>query len=152
QELASWKHIIHPDDHPAVKIARDNARSNEVVFHGLWRVRSVSGLYRWHVVKAIPSRDAPGRMVGWLGTATGVDDQQRSEERARFLAEASGVLGASLDLREVLARVCALAVPTVGELCAVHLRGPDGLSREVATVPDLVEALASPGPEELERL
>ncbi|HET9158089.1 MAG TPA: ATP-binding protein, partial [Myxococcaceae bacterium] len=152
QQLASWKHIIHPDDHPAVKLARDKARSNEDVFHGLWRLRSVSGLYRWHVVKAIPSRDAQGRMVGWLGTATDVDDQQRSEERSRFLAEASGALGASLDLREVLAQVCALAVPTVGELCAVHLRGVDGLSREVAVAPGLLDALASPGPEQLERL
>jgi PAS domain S-box-containing protein len=151
-QLTSWKHIIHPDDHPAVKLARDNARSNEVVFHGLWRLRSTTGLYRWHVVKAIPSRDAQGRLVGWLGTATDVDDQQRSEERARFLAEASGALGASLDLREVLARVCSVAVPTVGELCAVHLRSDDGLSREVAVAPDLVERLASPGPEQLERL
>jgi PAS domain S-box-containing protein len=151
-QLLSWKHIIHPDDHPAVKTSRDNARSNETVFQGLWRLRSATGLYRWHVVKAIPSRDAKGRLVGWLGTATDVDDQQRSEERARFLAEASGALGASLDLREVLARVCSLAVPAVGELCAVHLRSDDGLSREVAVAPDLVERLASPGPEQLEGL
>jgi PAS domain S-box-containing protein len=151
-QLMSWKHIIHPDDHPSVKVSRDNARSNEAVVHGLWRLRSATGAYRWHVVKAIPSRDAQGRLVGWLGTATDVDDQQRSEERARFLAEASGALGASLDLREVLARVCSLAVPAVGDVCAVHLRGDDGLSREVAVSPDLVELLASPGPEQLEAL
>ena len=152
QQLTSWKHIIHPDDHPVVKAARDSARSNVGVFQALFRVRSASGVYRWHVGKAVPSRDAQGRMVGWLGTATDVDAQQRSEERARFLAEASGVLGASLDLREVLARVCALAVPAVGDLCAVHLRGAAGLAREVAVEPDLIEKLASPGPEQLERL
>ena len=152
QQLTSWKHIIHPDDHPAVKAARDRARSNEAVFQALFRVRSASGAYRWHAGKAVPSRDAQGRMVGWLGTATDVDDQQRSEERARFLAEASSVLGASLDLREVLARVCSLAVPAVGDVCAVHLRREEGFSREVAVAPDLVERLASPGPEELERL
>jgi PAS domain S-box-containing protein len=151
-QLTSWKHIIHPDDHPAVKAARDRARSNEAVFEGLFRVRSSSGAYRWHVGKAIPSRDAQGRMVGWLGTATDVDDQHRSEERARFLAEASSVLGASLDLREVLAQVCSLAVPAVADVCAVHLRRSEGFSREVAVAPDLVERLASPGPEQLERL
>ncbi|HEY1418898.1 MAG TPA: GAF domain-containing sensor histidine kinase, partial [Myxococcaceae bacterium] len=42
--------------------------------------------------------------------------------------------------------------PTVADLCAVHLRGEDGLAREVAVGPELVERLASPGPEQLERL
>ena len=151
-QVTSWKQIIHPDDHPAVKAARDLARSNGTVFQAMFRLRSSSGAYRWHMGKAVPSRDALGQLTGWLGTATDVDDQHRSEERARFLAEASSVLGASLDLREVLARVCALAVPTVADVCAVHLRREDGLSREVAVAPDLVERLASPGPEQLERL
>ena len=152
QQVASWKHIIHPDDHPAVKAARDAARTNETVFQVLFRLRSSTGAYRWHVGKAVPTRDAQGRMTGWVGTATDVDDQRRSEQRSSFLAEASSVLGASLDLREVLARVCGLAVPTVGDLCAVHLKTDDGLLREVAVAPDLVDPLASPGPEQLERL
>jgi len=152
QELTSWKHIVHPDDHPAVKAARDRARSKQAVFEAVFRVRSASGEYRWHVGKAIPSRDALGRLVGWLGTATDVDDHRRSEERARFLAEASSVLGASLDVREVLARVCARAVPVAGDLCAVHLRRADGFLREVSVAQELLERLAVPGPEQLERL
>jgi len=152
QQLTTWKHIVHPDDHPVVKAARDRARSKEAVFQAVFRVRSASGVYRWHVGKAVPNRNALGQLVGWLGTATDVDDQRRSEERARFLAEASSVLGASLDVREVLARVCALAVPVTGDVCAVHLRRTDGLLREVSVAQELLERLALPGPEQLERL
>src|SRR5262245_48928274 len=151
QQLASWKHIIHPDDHPAVKEARDNARSKEAVFKVLFRLRSASGTYRWHVAQAIPARDAQGRLIGRLGTATDVHEQHRSEERARFLAEASSVLGASLDLREVIAQVCALAVPAVGDLCAVHLRA-DRIAGEVVVAPELQARLASRGTGELEGL
>ena len=105
-QLTSWKHIIHPDDHPAVKAARDRARSNEAVFQALVRVRSASGAYRWHVAKAIPSRDAQGRMVGWLGTATDVDESAaqrgarpvpgRRQQRARGVARPARGAGARL--------------------------------------------------------
>ena len=150
-QLTSWKHIVHPDNHAAVKAARDRARSKEAVFQALFRVRSASGPIAGTWGK--PSRAAtPGATGRLAGDGDDVDDQRRSEERARFLAEASGVLGASLDLREVLARVCALSVPAAGDVCAVHLRREDGFSREVAVAPDLVERLASPGPEQLERL
>jgi PAS domain S-box-containing protein len=152
QQLASWKQIIHPDDHPAVKVARDTARSKQTVFRVLFRLRSASGAYRWHVAQAIPAHDAQGRLTGWLGTATDVHDQHRSEERARFLAEASSVLGASLDLREVIAQVCALAVPAVADLCAVHLRADGGIARQVVAIPELQERLDSSEPEELEGL
>jgi len=151
-QLASWKHIIHPDDHPAVKAARDLARRSETNFLVTFRLRSAGGEYRWHMAQAIPTRDAQGRLDGWAGSATDVDDQHRSEETARFLAEASSVLGASLDLREILSRVCATAVPAAADLCAVHLRSDEGLVREISSVPRLAEALNPPGADPLEAL
>jgi PAS domain S-box-containing protein len=152
QQLASWKHITHPDDHLAVKAARDLARGNETNFEVVFRLRSVTGAYRWHMARAIPTRDARGRLDGWVGTATDVDDQHRSEGRSRFLAEASSALGASLDLREVLSRVCARAVPAAADLCAVHLRSDEGLVLEVAAIPRLAESLNPPGRSPLEAL
>ena len=152
QQLASWKHIIHPDDHAAVKAARDLARGKETTFEVTFRLRASTGEYRWHMSRAIPLRDPQGHLDGWVGTATDVDDQHRSENRARFLAEASAVLGASLELRDVLSRVCARAVPAAADLCAVHLRSEGGLVREVAAVPGLADSLNPPGADPLEPL
>ena len=152
EQMASWKHIIHPDDHPAVKAARDRARGNMTVFEVTFRLRSATGDYRWHMARAMPTHDAQGHLDGWVGTATDVDAQHRSEASARFLAEASSALGASLELREVLSRVCARAVPIAADLCAVHLRKDEGLVREVAAVPSLADLLSSPSADLAEEL
>ncbi|HZJ55971.1 MAG TPA: response regulator, partial [Myxococcaceae bacterium] len=152
REVASWKQIIHPDDHAAVRAARDRARGQETTFEVTFRLRSATGEYRWHMARAIPTREPDGHLDGWVGTATDVDDQHRSEEQARFLAEASSALGASLDLREVLSRVCARAVPAAADLCAVHLKSDGGLVREVASIPLLAESLNPPGADPLEAL
>ena len=152
EKLKRWEDIVHPEDRPMVRATADRALASETVFHATYRVRSVTGLYRWHVGRAVPTRDPQGRLTGWVGTAIDVDDQRRSEERARFLSEASRVLGASLDLREILSRVCALAVPTAADLCAVHLRGEGEPVRELAAAPPLAELLRESGPERLDGL
>ena len=152
EQVTSWKHIIHPDDHAAVKAARDLARGHETTFAVTFRLRAAGGEYRWHMAQAIPTRDAQGRLDGWAGSATDVDTQHRSEETARFLADAGIVLGSSLDLREILSRVCARAVPVAADLCAVHLRSSEGLVREVSALPRLAEALNPPGGDPLESL
>jgi signal transduction histidine kinase/CheY-like chemotaxis protein len=47
-------------------------------------------------------------------------------QRARFLAEASGVLASSLDLRTTLDGVARLAVPLLGDYCLMYLVDEDG--------------------------
>ena len=151
-DLGRWEDIVHPEDRPLVRASADQAWATQSMFQATYRLRSVNGAYRWHVGRAVPSRDAQGQLVGWVGTATDVDDQRRSEERARFLSEASSVLGGSLDFREVLSRVCALSVPAAADLCAVYLRGESGPVRELTAAPPLWELLRQSGPEQLDRL
>jgi PAS domain S-box-containing protein len=59
---------------------------------------------------------------------------KRAQARLEFLAEASGVLAASLDVDETLAAVAALVVPRLADLCAIHLLADDGSIRPVAIV------------------
>ena len=150
--LARWEDFVHPEDLAQVRTLAERAWAEESVFQALYRLRAADGGYRWHLGRAVPNRDAQGRRVGWVGTASDVDDQRRSEQRARFLSEASRVLGASLELREVLSRVCALAVPAAADLCAVHFGRGDAPLREVAAVSALREALDRSGPGALDAL
>jgi signal transduction histidine kinase len=56
----------------------------------------------------------------------------QSERLAALLAEMSVLLGSSLDYERTLPRIVRLAVPTLGDLCAIDLLQPDGGLHRVA--------------------
>jgi PAS domain S-box-containing protein len=51
-----------------------------------------------------------------------------------FLAQASGLLAASLDYERTLSEVARLAVPDVADWCAIDVVEPDGTTRQVTSV------------------
>jgi PAS domain S-box-containing protein len=51
-----------------------------------------------------------------------------------FLAQASGLLAASLDYERTLSEVAGLAVPDVADWCAIDIVQPDGTTRQVTSV------------------
>jgi signal transduction histidine kinase/integral membrane sensor domain MASE1/CheY-like chemotaxis protein len=55
-----------------------------------------------------------------------------AEKRASFLAEASAVLGSSLDLDATLVHLTRLAVPVLADGCSVDLLQESGMTRRVA--------------------
>src|SRR5690606_21272434 len=59
-------------------------------------------------------------------------EAEAAERRSRFLAEASRALSASLDHEVTLANLAALAVPEISDYCIIHVRGEDGVIRQVA--------------------
>jgi PAS domain S-box-containing protein len=56
-------------------------------------------------------------------------DAEAAQQRLSFLAEASTVLGSSLDYETTLANVASLAVPYIADWCAVYLSEEDGVLR-----------------------
>jgi serine phosphatase RsbU (regulator of sigma subunit) len=67
---------------------------------------------------------------------------ERAHERSAFLAEASVILGASLDHRRTLAKIARLIVPRLADWCSVDMADPDGAIQSVAVAhvdPDRVE-------------
>ncbi len=119
---SGWQAALHPDDlvltldrwHRALKTGDSYEVEN--------RFRRVSdGVYRWHLSRALPMRDAEGRIVRWLGTATDIDDQKRASERFRFVAEASRLLGLSLDYETTLRKITRLIVPYLADWCSIDL-------------------------------
>ena len=57
----------------------------------------------------------------------------REEQRASFLAEAGSLIGSSIDYERVLPRLARLALPVMGDLCAIDLLQVDGSIARVAS-------------------
>ena len=68
---------------------------------------------------------------------------RQAEQRARFLAEATGVLAESLDAETILAGLARFAVPTLADVCVADLEDAPGVLRRVEiahATPALAEA------------
>ena len=101
------------------------------IFETEYRFRAADGTYRWHLGRAVPVLDEHGAIDHWVGTATDIDEHKRSGEVQRFLLEASTLLGSTLSYRTTLASLARLAVPHLGDWCAIELVDADGTLREV---------------------
>jgi PAS domain S-box-containing protein len=100
----------------------------ERVMDARWMVRCPDGTERILQGSAVPLLDPEGRGAGGVLTTHDVTDQVRAEhelrasqDRLHFLAEAGFVLTQSLDEKQTLERLVALAVPRLADWCAVEL-------------------------------
>jgi PAS domain S-box-containing protein len=79
----------HPDDADAVRRDIAKAFATGARLETEVRLRRVSdGVYRWHLLRAVPERDASGVATSWIATATDIEEHKRGEEaRGRLLAQ-----------------------------------------------------------------
>ncbi|MBW7935134.1 MAG: PAS domain-containing sensor histidine kinase [Gemmatimonadaceae bacterium] len=77
-----------------------------------------------------------------------ITERTLRERNERFLSEAGGLLGTSLDVGRTLQALASVPVPYLADACIVDVVGPDGAwQRQVSRtdVPDLQEALDAVG-------
>jgi PAS domain S-box-containing protein len=96
-EWLQWFHI-HPDDADMrVAAMRDHLRGITPRFEGEWRVRHPDDTYHWIQSRGICVRDASGRAIRFVGSASDIDARKRAEdalkrsqERYALAVEAAG--------------------------------------------------------------
>ncbi|MCG3149401.1 MAG: hypothetical protein PCFJNLEI_02862 [Verrucomicrobiae bacterium] len=78
-----WQKALHPDDEQ--RIARETVRTAQTSdpYDVEYRLRRHDGQYRWHLARALPVRDATGKVIMWVGCAADVEDQKRAEAALR---------------------------------------------------------------------
>jgi PAS domain S-box-containing protein len=79
-----WKNspnfdAVHPDDLPRVTDAWRRWLETGQPHDLELRQRRADGVYRWFQSRAVPARDAEGRVTGWYILLTDIDDRKRAE-------------------------------------------------------------------------
>jgi signal transduction histidine kinase len=93
------------------------------------------GRQRWTQGHFYPILDATGSMLAVVLVHLDLTEQKLEEDDTRFLAEASTLLGSSLEYDITLANVARLAVSSLADYCIIDVleAGPPPVIRRVAT-------------------
>ncbi|HEY0443234.1 MAG TPA: PAS domain S-box protein [Candidatus Limnocylindrales bacterium] len=95
------------------------------------RIRRYDGVFRWHLLRAVPVREDDGSITGWIGTSTDIDDARRAEDGLRLVAEATIRLDATLDLDDIVDAAAEIAVPALADWCFLDLLDGNGEVRRM---------------------
>ena len=111
-DASGWDVFLHANDLKAWVEGWKHAVRVGDPFEFTCRLRcAATGLYRWHLARAVPIRSAQGVVEGWLGTATDIHarqeafrqmlESQSSIDTAGDEAnDVSGVVGLAMDMTE----------------------------------------------------
>ena len=78
-----WGKLLHPDDFQHALSTWTGALRSGTNYEMEFRIRRADGTYRWHLVRALPMRNARGHIVRWVGTNTDIEDQRADRDRLR---------------------------------------------------------------------
>jgi len=98
---------IHPEDRDRIQKTWEQATTEGVPFRAELRMRRHDGTYRWFLTSSQPFRDETGRIAGWFGASTDIEDQKQIERALRSANEDLNqfAYAAAHDLREPLRNV-----------------------------------------------
>ncbi|MBA2682429.1 MAG: PAS domain S-box protein [Ktedonobacteraceae bacterium] len=72
-----WAKAVHPDDLPKAAMLWAAALASGALYETEFRIRSADGVYRWHLVRAVPIHDDQGEIERWVGTNTDIEEDRQ---------------------------------------------------------------------------
>lgn len=113
--------IVHPDERALTVQAWEKALDEGRPYDIEYRLRRRSdNSYRWFIARALPIRE-DGEILGWIGTATDIDDERRVRETLEFVLEAEASLSATLDVASICRTFADIAIKGFADWCFVQL-------------------------------
>lgn len=82
EEMADqgWQKLHHPDHVERVRAKLQRCFDSGEPWEDTFPLRGADGNYHWFLSRAVPERDAAGRVLRWFGTNTDITGQQEIEE------------------------------------------------------------------------
>jgi PAS domain S-box-containing protein len=73
---AGWTALVHPDDLAGAVERWTQSLATGKLYESEFRLRRNDGVYRWHLVRAVPIKTETGEITRWVGANTDIDDQK----------------------------------------------------------------------------
>ena len=108
-ELKSWTNcgFVHPDDLSRLVSTWNRSVETGQPYDSECRFRRADGVFRWFHVRAIPERDAEGRIVRWYSLRTDIDERKQAEDRLQLLLDVTNEVVSNLQLDDLLRAISA---------------------------------------------
>ena len=122
-----WMQIVHPDERKENVLEWLQSMKSGEDFLFEHRFRRHDGVYRWQLSRAIPQRDADGKIQMWVGTSTDIQEQKMfAQELEKLVWERTRALN---EMNEALIKSEGRYHLMVGavEDYAIFYLGPDGI-------------------------
>ena len=84
---AGWSTVFHPDDQKRAWERWSQSLATGEAYEIDYRLRHHTGAYRWTLGRAVPVRDAKGKITRWIGTCTDIHDERMAAERSELLSQ-----------------------------------------------------------------
>ena len=127
-----FQQLIHPDDREAVQSAIREALETGGEFYIEFRNLRPNGGIHWIAGSGKVFYGDDGQPLRMIGIGLDVTQRKRSEQTARFLADASAALAVLVDFDSTLQKVASLAVPHFADWASVDVLEDSGNLRRVA--------------------
>jgi len=73
-----WGRIVHEDDRERALAAWTQSIRDGTPYQLEYRILRHDGVFRWHIARILPIRDAAGRVTRWIGTNTDIEQQRQA--------------------------------------------------------------------------
>lgn len=93
---SGWKTLPYPQDMQVTIDAWESALKSGKEFKVEHRIKVKSGNYRWMQSRALPLKDATGKIAKWFGTTIDIEDEKLAERRLKESEEKYRVLSESI--------------------------------------------------------
>ncbi len=75
-----WQSVHDPAELPRVLERWQVSIATGEPFEMAFPLRGADGVFRWHLTRVVPQRDASGQITRWFGTNTDIDTHMRAEK------------------------------------------------------------------------